>query len=287
MWRCCMQSAGHTTDGVIDAGTAVLIGGSRAQALIAAAVEVGLITRIDGSTPPSWQLVDDPAFIHIRSRESIAFDRQRDNDRKNTGLTMPVRLRDGDACRYCGVVVSNRDRTGTRSLTYDHTAPGQPATVDTYVVCCRGCNSRMKDGNRLELLPPPSEPFYHPWTVEQLVNHGLTPPSSRRVDLPATPSTQASPRTDDRRADPQAPGRTPQAQPRSGPPSWALAESPPGGPPGEIRQDPLAGQGGIPDGTGRDGPGRGGPGRAGAGGRRRRPRGRGGRRRGGSGGGDQ
>lgn len=299
LWRCAMQSAGHLTDGQIDAGTAQLMGGARTRELISAATEAGLIARVAGAVPPRWQIIDDPEFIHIRSKESVEWDRQRDRDRKNPDLTSAVRFRDGDACRYCGVAVNHRARTGARAGTYDHLDPGRPATLDTYVVMCRGCNSRRQDGERLELLAPPARPFYHPATVEWLHEHGhqvpdgyrseparaaegLTPGGHRRDTARPAPARDTAPGRDQ---DPAADGATRSPQPPATPDPWAAID--PDAPPAWIRQDPPADRGGSPDGTGRagtgqDGSGRAGPGRGGAGAAKRR-RGRRGRRSGGGG----
>lgn len=305
--RCAEQSAGHLTDGVIDAGTAYLMGGSRTPALVAAAIETGLLTEVPGSRPQAWQIIDDPEFLHIRSRASVEFDRQRDRDRKNPELTAPVRLRDGDACRYCGQVVNFRARTGGRAGTYDHTDPGQPATVATYVVCCKGCNSKMKDGERLELLPAPAPPFFHPATLEWLHDHGMKPPAGYRSD-PARPDQGLTPgghRAPARPARGAATAAAPDpARPRDpgeqdhNPWEQLPDDEPPQAPPGRNDQDRPGNVTGFPvrDGTGRDGPGRdgqgrGGPGRGGAGvsppagggGRSGRRRGRRGKGKGGGG----
>lgn len=303
LWRCAMQSAGHLTDGLIDRGTAYLLGGSRTPALAAAAVEAGLLVA-EGQ---GWRLVDDPEFIHIRSRESVEFDRQRDRDRRNPDLTAPVRFRDGDACRYCGLVVNFKARTGARAGTYDHTDPGQPATVATYVVCCKGCNSKMKDGGRLELLKAPATPFYHPATIEWLHGHGLTPPDGYRSD-PARPGQGLTPgghRSDTARPaidrdtapvrDPDTAAEGATGTPHDGPqrdqdtaaegatlapqpPATPTVEDPdpwqqlpdqldPPEPPGRSPGEPPGNVTGCPvrDGTGRDGPGRAGAGRDGPG----------------------
>lgn len=168
--RCAAQSAGHMTDGLIDVGTAWMMGGPDTTDMAEMAVSVGLLTPVaDG-----WQLLDDPEFIHIRSRAEILWTRQRDRDRHNDALTLPVRARDGDACRYCRTVVKEYDHTSSRGLTFDHIEPGQPATLENYVVCCKACNEKFSDGSHADLLwPPPSEPFYHPKTIEKLAKNGF------------------------------------------------------------------------------------------------------------------
>ncbi|WP_130011987.1 HNH endonuclease [Serinicoccus sediminis] len=306
LWRCATQSAGHTTDGRIDAGTAALMAGpSRLPVILRAAIDAGLITPVEGARPPQWQIVEDPAFLHIRSKESIEFEQQRDRDRKNPDLTAPVRLRDGDACRYCGNVVNFSARTGGRSGTYDHTDPGTAATVDTYVVCCRSCNGRMKDGQRLPLLSPPSRPYFAKKTLEWLHAQGLTPRNHRTEPtkhdegltpgghLPATGADTAPGTASDPEPAPPAPAGAsdpdnapaPASDPRPSdpdpaPPAPAGASDPDTAPAarealagsdwvsleGHVQRPGRSNQDeGWNPGTGRDGTGRGGTGRGGAG----------------------
>lgn len=305
LWRCATASAGHMTNGVIDAGTAALFGGSRTGVLVKTAVSVGLLHPVAGSTPPAWRLIDDPEFLHIRDRDAVMWERQRDRDRKNPQLTAHVRLRDGDACRYCGQVVDFRARKGGRSGTYDHTEPGQAATPETYVVCCRTCNSKMGDGERLPLLPAPTEPYYAEKTRTWLDDHGLTPQPGRYRSEPARPTDEltegghrrdlarpasapdpAANRRDPDAPDPDAAERDPGAT--GGPRSdharpfaqWVYDEglADPPEPP-----EPEGGDGSGRVGTGRAGPGRDGPGRGRTGAQtpRQGRRGRRGRRRGG------
>lgn len=175
--RCAMQSAGHMTDYRIDAGTAALIGGTRAKKLLRQSVSAGLMTEHGKGRERFWRLVEDPEFLHIRLREEVEWDRQRRKDAANPELTVPVRVRDGDSCRYCGQVVYWRNKKGARGATYDHREPGKPATVDTYVVSCRGCNSKRSDtvdaDKQVPLLPAPDTPYYSPSTIKWLAGHGV------------------------------------------------------------------------------------------------------------------
>src|SRR4051812_33826379 len=69
--RLATQSAAHTTDYVVDAGTVDMIGGRNAAKLIRQCVKIGLLerTRIDGL--PAFKLLNDPEFIHIRLRAEV------------------------------------------------------------------------------------------------------------------------------------------------------------------------------------------------------------------------
>lgn len=183
VWRCASQSAGHLTDGLVDLGTAVLVGGSRTRALLDVAVAAGLLSAVSVEGRPAYRIVEDPEFLHIRDKEAVLWERQRDRDRKNPELTSAVRKRDGDSCRYCGVVVNFLDRKSGRAGTYDHYEPGQPASLTTYVVACKAHNSSMRDGERLPLLDPPHTPYYSIKTLEFLEAHGRKPAAgSYRTD---------------------------------------------------------------------------------------------------------
>jgi hypothetical protein len=172
--RCATQSAGHTTDYVVSYGTALTIGGNRTDRLLTLAVKAGYLTRVDAQK--TWRLLDDPTFIHMRLQAEMDWEQQQKADAGNAGLTVPVRLRDGDSCRYCRVIVNFNDRKGKRGGTYDHRHPGTAAhTPEDLVVACRACNSSRKDDpNKLALLPAPDPAFYGNATAAFLATHGHT-----------------------------------------------------------------------------------------------------------------
>lgn len=174
--RCSTQSAAHLTDYVVNRGTVIQMAGmSRAEALIDVAIFAGLLTEVEveinGQLRKAYKIIDDPEFIHLRTREEIEFERQRKTDNSNPALIVPVRMRDGDACRYCGLVVSFSPgvRRGRLAGTYDHREPGKAATVETYVVACGACNSaRSNHPNADEVLPllaAPIKPYYSKHTI--------------------------------------------------------------------------------------------------------------------------
>ncbi|WP_141752350.1 hypothetical protein [Rhodococcus erythropolis] len=212
--RCAAQSGAHLTDYVVSRGTAVLIGGqSRVDFLLRVSMFAKLLTEIDIDERVAYKIVDDdPEFIHLRLREEVEFERQRRNDAANPSLTIPVRLRDGDACRWCGNVVDWNVRKASRSGTYDHLEPGRAATVDTYVVACVGCNSSRKDGSHPreipDLLGVPAAPYYSVKTINYLESNEWR----KRNDLPVPPR----PRTKIKPGQP-APGITPAASTRLSP----------------------------------------------------------------------
>jgi len=75
----------------------------------------------------AWQLALGSASTPAKIREHV-----RD----------AVRERDGDNCRYCGIIANWNDRKGPTGATYDHVDPTGPASLDNIVVACRACNSK-------------------------------------------------------------------------------------------------------------------------------------------------
>lgn len=199
--RCSAQAGAHTTDYVVSRGTAVLIAGhTRVDLMIAVSLFAGYMTEIDIDGRTAYKLVDDdPDFLHLRLKAEVDWEKQRKSDNSNPALIVPVRIRDGDACRWCGDVVNWQSRTGGRNGTYDHLEPGQPATIDTYVVACGSCNSSRGDGTKAagqrQLLPPPSVPYFSQYTSEWIrdnkwaQNNGYEPPAASRKKIrPGTPA---------------------------------------------------------------------------------------------------
>jgi len=176
LYACATQSGNHMTDYVVDPGTAALFGGSRTKKLIDWCVKTGLLTPVKISGVDHWVIINDPEFIHIRTRAEVEWDRQRQSDTANVGLTVPVRLRDGDNCRYCGVLVQWMGRKSNRSAEYDHRNPGQAATVDTLVVACRTCNGARQANPQWDadhpLRPVPASPNYTEPTARFLTVNG-------------------------------------------------------------------------------------------------------------------
>ena len=151
----------------------------------------------------AFRLVNDPEFVHIKTAEETTFERQRKADNSEPHLTVRIRMRDGDACRYCGHVVWFTMRKGDKRGTYDHRPPGQPGTAETSVVACGACNSGrgglskglppaeglIAADEKYPLLPEPLEPYWSPSTREWLGKHaqllgqyGLVPPPLAGVD---------------------------------------------------------------------------------------------------------
>ncbi|MEV7268422.1 hypothetical protein AB0N38_33185 [Micromonospora aurantiaca] len=215
-WLCATYSAGLTTDYVVPDATVALYGGPHWQRLAAWVARAGIWERVDGG----WLLTDDSErLFHIRLKAEIEWERARKNDNGNPALTIPVRLRDGDACRYCGRVTNWKATTGALAGTYDHRHPGRPARgPDDLVVCCNQCNGRRgKDPHpeRWQVLPAPAQPYYGDVSVEHLAKHGFeVPPSTgpKPIGLPGGPRID-DPRPGDQPDPAPAPPRRPGTRP--------------------------------------------------------------------------
>lgn len=206
--RCATESGSHKTDYVVSRGTAVLMAGpTRVNILLAVAIFAGYMTEIEVDGRPAYKLVDDNHdFLHLRLKEEIEFEQQRRKDNSRPSLVVPVRLRDGDACRWCGRVVDWGSRKAARSGTYDHLIAGEAATIETYVVSCTSCNSSRKDGTRPKgidkLLDAPEKPYYSVKTIEWLA--GNTWRQDNDLPVPTKPRKKLNPGD-------LAPGITPDA----------------------------------------------------------------------------
>ncbi|MCS4593575.1 hypothetical protein KTJ89_11340 [Brevibacterium sediminis] len=198
VWRCALQSTAHLTDYIISHGTAVQMAGqARAQELIDVALAAGYFTEVvyEDGRRKGYKLINDDTFIHMRTREEIEWERQRKLDNSNPALTIPVRLRDGDACRYCGLVVNFQgDRRGQKAGTYDH-LDRQVQSPKDMVVACGRCNAALLDAPRAhrekQMMPPPKKPYFKPKTLEWLrtheyvITHNIVLPDTAEADVRA------------------------------------------------------------------------------------------------------
>jgi len=215
----------HATEYIVSMATARLIAGSRErlEVRIRFAEYGGLVWRINVDGRPALRLINDVKFVHMKPQEVLDWEAQQRTDNSNRHVTLRVRMRDGDACRYCGHVVFWADRRGAKGGTYDHRPPGRPASADTSVVACGACNSARggitkefaKDDvdaalaaadEAYPLRPAPDEPYYSPstrawlhrWTTI-LGQYGLVPPPLADPDEqplePGTPAPGAAPAT--------------------------------------------------------------------------------------------
>lgn len=176
---CAIHAAGHKTDYVVELGTIRSIAGlSEAPRLIKSAIACGYFTEVQGEDGrKAYKIIDDHELFHMRLKEDIEWENRQRNDTRNKTFIVPIRKRDGDACRWCGKVVFWGDQKGPRGATYDHIKPGHGAvTPDDMVVACRSCNSSRKNdvfawANRTP-LPVPEEPRYGQKTARFLADNG-------------------------------------------------------------------------------------------------------------------
>lgn len=162
------HSAQQWTDYKITYGAAVRhIGISRVEPVLQDLITIGIITEVESEGERQFMLVERESFVHVIRSDAKSKATKRRNDQNRAGLQVPVMLRDGDQCRYCGDEVVWGDKKSDRGREYDHRDIDAPTTPDNYVTACRGCNQlRHELGERAEeelpLLDPPESPMYGP-----------------------------------------------------------------------------------------------------------------------------
>ena len=194
-----VEAAAFKTDYVVERGSILKFTGTpdAAQKFIADATFCGYLT---GEVPLddgriAYRLVEDEDLFHMRLKEEIEWENRRRNDTRNGSLIVPIRARDGDACRWCGNVVYWGNQKGGRGATYDHLNPGVPAeTPEDMVVACRSCNSSRKDnaGWAVDLLPAPSRPYFSAKSAAWLTENGVPTKASAPSDKPVGRSVVAT-----------------------------------------------------------------------------------------------
>ena len=192
--RCATYSAQYTTDYDVSDSVVALMAGPNWAERADQAQRAGYWARNPAGN--GWALLEDVEHLfHIRRKAEIDWERARKVDVSNPALTVPVRLRDGDGCRYCGHIVQWTARRGNRAGTYDHRTPGAPArSPDDLVVACGGCNrtrSNNPDAGAWPMRPTPSEPYYGPETVRFLAGYGHQVPLSDPASSGTTHSDPA------------------------------------------------------------------------------------------------
>lgn len=176
--RCAAYSAAHLTDSVIEMGVVYTYAGGNPDVL-QIALDTGLIEWAETPKGRKPKLLEDPDFVHIRSRADVEWSRQRQRDNSDQALRQAVIARDGDQCRWCGVEVYWPGKTSARKGTLDHLKPGEAGTADTLVVACMRCNSSRADDptgswdQTHELLPAPERPRYGTFTRGMLERAGV------------------------------------------------------------------------------------------------------------------
>ena len=194
-----VEAAAFKTNYIIERGSVLKFTGTpeAAEKFIADATFCGYLTDQvpleDGRI--AYKLVEDEDLFHMRLKEEIEWENRRRNDTRNASLIVPIRARDGDACRWCGHVVWWGNQKGGRGATYDHLNPGVPAeTTEDMVVACRSCNSSRKDnaGWAVDLLPAPKTPYYSAKSAAWLTENGVPTKASAPSDKPVGRSVVAT-----------------------------------------------------------------------------------------------
>jgi len=192
--RCAFQVAAHKTDYEVDMGTAHMLGNGRGPELIALAVRAGLVTIEERDGLRHLVIKQDPEFIHIPTRAELEWAAQRNSDRRNTRLLVQVLLRDGDNCRWCGILVHWTGTTTDRKGEWDHMDPTQPETTkDLLVVSCLRCNrgrgvDREAWDSSHELREPPEHPRFGKHSAKRLTDNGFPTEANHRSDDSAAPA---------------------------------------------------------------------------------------------------
>lgn len=211
LFHCANHSAQHYTDYFIEEGVVKREGGLEPdpekvfeqnwERLADAALKVGFFTGVykNEEGQVAYKLIEDPNdFVHLIKEKEAEWNKGRANDLNDSMLKGKVRVRDGDQCRWCGVVVTYEARNGGHAGTYDHitsmvVANGDPSKM---VVSCRSCNLAKGNGKSWDkpLRPAPVNPYYSEATVEQLKKWGFhvnptTPPIFDEEVEPASSST--------------------------------------------------------------------------------------------------
>ena len=175
---CSCYSASHFTDYRVDLYIARREGGALADWLISAAKRTGLMKQKSVGGVAYLELRQDPDFVHIVLKAEKDWERQQQRDNRNPALAVPVRLRDGDQCRYCPNVVVWMGRTSPRRGTFDHLRPGEEAQgPEDLVVACHSCNAARRENRdgwdkANPLQPPPAAPIYGVTTARFLTENG-------------------------------------------------------------------------------------------------------------------
>ncbi|MCQ9367357.1 hypothetical protein NQ036_03730 [Brevibacterium sp. 91QC2O2] len=196
--RCALESTAHNIEYKIPKGTALAFGGSptRARLLIDAAIACGYWSVPADPEADYYELLQDDDFIHLVPYEEREWAKQQKRDRNKYQIVVPVRLRDGDGCRYCGRVVQWGSNNSAMAGTYDHLVPGVEAeTISDLVVACQSCNGKFGDmpaeDKAIHLMPVPLSPYLSESTVTWL--RGLKWVINNNVKIPSPSKRQSAP----------------------------------------------------------------------------------------------
>ena len=220
VFRCYFQVARHRTDYAVDPGTAMALGGARWRELVSHATRAGLMTPVEIDSVQHWMMKADSGFMHVPTRAELEWAAQRKKDLRDPRLYVQVRLRDGDNCRWCGILVHWTGPRTNRSGELDHLNPGEPGTFETMVVSCAQCNhGRGADvevwDSKRALRPAPEQPVYGSHTAKVLTNNGWPTTPNHRSDEDTQAPAGAGTARPDQAVRPATPGDGPTSRPRT------------------------------------------------------------------------
>ncbi|WP_313813003.1 hypothetical protein [Glutamicibacter sp.] len=186
--KCATRSAAFDRDYIVEVGQAKALAGlSRYKELLAAAVYCGLFEEKEfdddkGIRRAGLKLVEEEDLFHMILKSEKERNKNREADNRKPERSGPVRKRDGDECRWCGVIVrfsngAGGDQKSARVGTIDHLDPrdldsSDPTPAERLVVACKTCNSSRKDGATWDrpLRPVPENPYYSKATADWLLD---------------------------------------------------------------------------------------------------------------------
>lgn len=185
--RCATSSAAFDRDYIVEVGTAKTLAGlTRYRELLDAALYCGIFEikeiQEQGSMRPVLKLVEEEDLFHMILKSENERNKNRQADNRKPERSGPVRKRDGDECRWCGVIVrfgsgAGGDQKSARVGTIDHLDPrdldsSEPTPFERLVVACKQCNSSRKDGASWDkpLRSVPETPYYSRSTADWLLD---------------------------------------------------------------------------------------------------------------------
>ena len=194
-------SAAHLSDYIVSRGLAETVAPGRSEDLAAILIASGLMEPVEVDGRAAYKIVDAEDLLHMRLGEEVELDRARKRDSRRPDLVIPVRIRDGDVCRWCGKTVNFADHKSSRGGVIDSLTSHKNSTLETLVVACRGCNTKREiEGQEMTLrkAPDKKEVYYSDSTIAYINNSDyaksnrivLTPRQTRLEFSQAAPVSQ-------------------------------------------------------------------------------------------------
>lgn len=203
VFRLACLSGAHFTDYVVPWAQVQMVGGARAELLVQAGIQTGLLSEsVTADGFRAVTLINDPDFLNLITSEQRYQRAEKNKDLRDPWLKAMVIYRDGDNCRWCSVPVAWEGRTSARSGELDHLSPDERGNPDSIVVACKKCNSARQDrveewDETHDLLSIPLQPRYGKFAVKLFRNVFGDDWESRLVEVATStgqpPSASAGP----------------------------------------------------------------------------------------------